>query len=333
MAGPISRPGEPATSPAAAAGASGHRQPGISVIVCTFSEARWAALRGAIASIAGQRRRPLETIVVVDHDAGLLERTRGELPQVRAVPNVHARGLSGARNSGIEAASGDVLAFLDDDAVADRDWLAVLADALADPSVLGAGGAVDPDWAAGRPAWFPPEFDWVVGCAHRGMPAARASVRNVIGANMAFRAELLRELGGFREGIGRRGSVPLGGEETDLCIRARRAHPGGRVVYDPAARVRHLVPPARATRRYFLARCRAEGRSKALMSRLVGPADGLSSERVYTARTLPRGVARGLHDAARGDAAGLARAGAIVAGLATTTWGYLAGRLARGNVA
>ena len=95
------------------------------------------------------------------------------------------------------------------------------------------------------------------------------------------------------------------------------------------ARVAHLVPADRGSLSYFLSRCRAEGRSKALLARFVGASDGLSDERAYTARTLPRGVARGIGDALHGDLGGLRRAGAIVLGLATTTLGYATGRLAR----
>lgn len=329
MAGPTSQQGPqtPALNDQDGQGGGGGGDPGISVIICAFTQARWDALLDAVGSIAAQSRPALETIVVIDNNPQLLERARGALGGARVIANARGQGLSGARNAGIDAARGSVLAFLDDDAVADADWLSVLAQAFADEATLGAGGAVDPDWLAGRPAWFPREFDWVVGCAHNGMPVERTTVRNVIGANMAFRADLLRELGGFREGIGRVGSVPLGCEETDLCIRAQQLRPGGNVVYDPAARVRHVVPAARGTGRYFLSRCRAEGHSKALVARLVGSSDGLSAERDYTARTLPRGVARGLRDAVRGDFSGLARAAAIVVGLATTTLGYVAERL------
>ena len=303
--------------------------PRISVIICAFSDARWDALCAAVASIGAQSRPAHQTVLVIDHNPGMLERTRTRFPDATVVENSGRQGLSGARNSGIEAATGDVLAFLDDDAAADPGWLQALAGGFADAQVLGAGGAVDPVWAAGRPAWFPAEFDWVVGCAHNGMPGERRAVRNVIGANMAFRADTLRELDGFREGIGRVGSVPLGCEETDLCIRVHQRWPGSEVLYDPAARVAHRVPADRGSLSYFLSRCRAEGRSKALLARFVGASDGLSDERAYTARTLPRGVARGIGDALQGDLGGLRRAGAIVLGLATTTLGYATGRLAR----
>jgi hypothetical protein len=86
------------------------------------------------------------------------------------------------------------------------------------------------------------------------------------------------------------------------------------------------VPAARARWGYFRSRCYNEGRSKALVARLVGAHDGLATERSYTLRTLPQGVAGGLADALGGDGAGLLRAGAIIAGLLITAAGYLAGK-------
>jgi cellulose synthase/poly-beta-1,6-N-acetylglucosamine synthase-like glycosyltransferase len=298
----------------------------ISVVVCTYSEARWPDLLAALASLRRQTVPPLETIVVVDHNEQLLARVRATLSDVIAVPNTDRRGLSGARNSGIAVARGDVVAFMDDDAVAADDWLERLAAAYADERVLGVGGAAEPAWERGRPRAFPPEFDWVVGCTYRGMPATRAPVRNLIGANMSFRREVLAAAGRFRSGIGRVGTRPIGCEETELCIRARRQRPDGVFLFEPDARVAHRVPPNRATLRYFGARCYAEGRSKAAVARLVGARDGLATERSYVVRTLSRAVACGVRDCVlRRDVDGLRRAAAVLAGLLCTAAGYAAG--------
>jgi hypothetical protein len=147
----------------------------------------------------------------------------------------------------------------------------------------------------------------------------------MIGANMSFRKAAFDGLE-FRSGLGRIGTVPLGGEETDLCIRAARKHPNGVILYEPSASVRHLVTPERAQIRYFLRRCYAEGISKAAISRFVGSQAGLSSERSYVAKVLPRGVLRGLGETLRGRGwAGAARALAILAGLGATAIGYAVG--------
>jgi hypothetical protein len=162
------------------------------------------------------------------------------------------------------------------------------------------------------------------------LPGDAAEIRNPIGTNMAFRRSVLEQVGGFTDGIGRVGRTPLGCEETELSIRARAAT-GGRIVQLHDANVEHRVSTERARWRYFRQRCWAEGLSKAVVSRNVGSNAALLSERSYVLHTLPTGFWRGLTDAARGDRAGLARAGAIVTGLMITAAGYVRGLLSRGG--
>jgi glycosyltransferase involved in cell wall biosynthesis len=302
--------------------------PGVSVVVCAYTLDRWDDLAAAVESLSRQTRAPGEIIAVIDHNAQLFERARAAWPSVIVLENAEARGLSGARNTGIAAATGDIIAFLDDDAVADPDWVERMLAAYRETGASGVGGAIRPLWAAGRPAWFPEEFDWVVGCTYKGMPATRARVRNLIGANMSFRRELLDAAGNFQTGMGRIGTRPLGCEETELCIRGSQRAKDVSYLYDPAVGVRHHVPRGRGTWRYFVSRCYNEGLSKAHVAALVGAEAGLASERSYTLGTLPLGVLRGLRDMLTGDIRGLQRAAAIVAGLAVTTAGYARGKLA-----
>jgi GT2 family glycosyltransferase len=304
--------------------------PTVSAVICAYTERRWDALVDAVASVQHQTVPPLEVIVSIDHNPALHERVARQLPGVAVTDNRQRRGLSGARNAAVGAARGDVVAFLDDDATAASDWLERLTAGYTGEDVLGVGGAIEPVWSAGRPRCFPEEFDWVVGCTYRGMPEALTPVRNLIGANMSMRRAILEEVGGFRCDIGRIGTRPLGCEETEFCIRARRRWPNGIFLYDPSARVRHHVPASRASWRYFRSRCYAEGLSKALVTRLSDTRSGLASERIYTMRVLPRGMARGTVDAiTRGDPAGLGRTAMIATGLAITTAGYLVGTASR----
>jgi GT2 family glycosyltransferase len=299
--------------------------PRVSVVICAYTEARWNDLMAAVESVRCQTMPAHQVILVIDHNPGLLERARRHLPGIVAIPNRETKGLSGARNSGIAEATGQIVAFLDDDAIAAPDWLERLVPAYNSPEVIGVGGSIDPAWETGRPAWFPREFDWVIGCTYEGMPTSTADTRNLIGANMSLRREIFDQVGGFLHGIGRVGVLPLGCEETELCIRARQENARGRIVYEPSARVQHRVPASRATWRYFRSRCFAEGISKAQISRLVGAGAGTRTERHYALRTLPRGVVRGLASAVKGDLAGLARAAAITAGLLITAGGYATG--------
>lgn len=149
---------------------------------------------------------------------------------------------------------------------------------------------------------------------------------------MSFRRTALQGAGGFSTGLGRVGVLPLGCEETELCIRLRRNSPGSQILFDPDLVVRHHVSPDRERLGYFVRRCWGEGRSKYVVSTLVGAGDALSAERSYVVRVLPAGALRGLAGALRGPRrlAHLGRAAAIVLGLAVTTLGY--GRAMLGGV-
>lgn len=296
----------------------------ISVVVCTYTPARWGMLREALTSLRQQTLAPHEVVVVVDHSTELLQRARSEVgAQVTVLANAQSRGLSGARNTGLLHSRGGVVAFLDDDAAAEPTWLERMALHYRDRRVLGVGGAVVPDWLAPPPRWLPPEFYWVVGCSYTGLPTHCTPVRNFIGANMSFRRSMFAEVGGFSAGIGRVGTRPLGCEETELCIRIRQAHPDGVLVYDPDVAVQHKVPKARTSWTYFRSRCFAEGLSKAAVAELVGSHSALSTERTYVRRTLPAGVRAGLRSiASDGAAAGLGRSVAIFAGFLMTAAGY-----------
>lgn len=298
----------------------------VSVVICAYTLDRWRYLTAACLSAVNQTLAPHEVMVVVDHNLELLSRVQEEMPEVSAIANCHQKGLAGARNTGVSNSTGDIVAFLDDDAVADPDWLEHLVVPYRDARVVGVGGKIDPVWPGQRTAWFPTEFDWVVGCDYRGLPATTAPVRNMIGANMSFRREIIVRLGGFTTGIGRLETRPLGCEETELSIRVAKYFPGSILCYEPAARIVHHVTPSRTTLRYFLSRCYAEGLSKALVVKLVGAESGLSTERSYTTRTLPAGVIKALDDTVRrGDLWGLTRGSAIIAGLVITVTGYLVG--------
>lgn len=299
--------------------------PTMSVVICAYTELRWEDVQRACGSVLSQLRTGDEVIVVIDHNNGLLHQAQQSLAGVRVIASTGGRGLSGARNTGVAASGADVVVFLDDDAVARIGWLGCLRDTFRDPQVVAAGTTVEPAWAGGRrPRWFPVEFGWVVGCSYRGLPTYRAPIRNPIGASMAVRRSAFGIVGGFSESIGRIGTLPLGCEETELCIRLAKALPGTRIVHEPGSSVDHVVPRQRQTVGYFLRRCFYEGRSKWAVAQLGGADAGLSAERRYVRVVLPMGVLRGTtRGLLRADVFAFGSSVAIVAGLTAAVAGFL----------
>jgi glycosyltransferase involved in cell wall biosynthesis len=296
--------------------------PTMTAVICTYTEDRYALLCQAIDSLANQTRPAEEILVVVDHNPALLERIGHDRPNVRVIANSGPQGLSGARNSGLDACHTTLIGFLDDDATAELNWIATLIEHFANPSLVGVGSAVVPVWEAARPDWLTHEFDWVVGCSYEGLPTVVAPVRNPMGGAMVFRLAAAATVGGFRTDLGRVGSTPLGCEETEFYIRLNSKYGEGTTLYDPRTSVSHFVPARRGTWRYYARRCFGEGLSKAVVASLGGTSRGdLAVERRHLTRTIPRAVGRELRHGRVKAVAG------IVVGVVATSYGYILGRL------
>jgi GT2 family glycosyltransferase len=304
-----------------------------SVVMCVYTEERWPQIERALSSIAEQTVRPGQTVVVVDHNRALHQRLAIQNPDLEVISNKFERGLSGARNTGIDHAKGNIVVFLDDDAYADPRWLQSLLACYDDESVLGAGGLVLPDWSsADQPGWLPEEFLWVVGCSYQGLPKVKAEVRNPVGANMSFRRTAFDKAGYFDSSVGRNAKVtrPIGCEETEFSIRLRQRSPGGRIIYEPSAVVYHHVDNSRRTWRYFLDRCYAEGFSKARVAKLSGMSSALSSERAYVIHAVQQAFYREFSRFCRtGSKDALGRLTALLLGVSWTTAGFAGASVSR----
>jgi glucosyl-dolichyl phosphate glucuronosyltransferase len=306
-------------------GTNGHLD--VSIVICAYTKQRWDRTHAAVESVLAQRPRPREILLVVDHNPSLTALARHEFTGVRVLESDSTPGLSGARNTGLRAATQPITVFLDDDAEARPGWLTSLIEPYRQSGVVATGGNVQPRWPTSRPRWIPPEFDWVVGCSYVGLPDSLHPVRNPIGANMSMLTGLALEAGGFDSSIGRVGRRPRGCEETELAIRLTMNKPDSVVLYVPLAVVDHYVGPERIRFRYFLRRCWHEGMSKAMVVRLVGSSAGLQHERRHAAVVIPTALARYACSFARGDVAASMRFIASVTGLTATALGYLVGTI------
>lgn len=197
---------------------------------------------GAVLDLLGHlehQTRPPDEILIVDQSARedpRLTAFAAAHPRLRVL-RIPARGLPRARNIGWRQASGDVILFLDDDVVPDPRLCEAHLAAYEDPSVAGVGGRVlgGYDARAGRAG----AFHALGGAVRRNFGAPRrGDADHLPGGNMSFRREVFSRVGGFDPAFG----GPAIGEETDFCLRARRA--GFRLVFEPDAAVEHLHLPA-----------------------------------------------------------------------------------------
>ncbi len=300
----------------------------VSVVICAYTMDRWDELFASVQSCVSQTQPPDEIVLVIDHNDELLERCAREVTGVRVVANTSTKGLSGARNTGVATSRGDIVMFLDDDACADAKWLESMVRPFEDPLVAGVGGWIVPIFDGDPPAWFPETFYWILGCSYSGLPMSGSVIRNPIGASMAIRRRVFTSVGGFTSGIGRIGRIPLGCEETEICIRFTKAHPDEYFVLQRDAVVYHHAPPSRLTWHYFWTRCWAEGLSKAAVSSLVGRSSGLSAERQHAMRSMPKELFGNLVLIRRDPRTAAVRSLLVLAGTSLAIAGLLRGTLA-----
>jgi glycosyltransferase involved in cell wall biosynthesis len=240
--------------------------PAITALICTHNRA--ARVATAIDSLLAQDLPPDQfEIVVVDNgstdDTGRRVMQYGNPVRLVAEPRV---GLSHARNAGWRAARGAFIAMLDDDAVADRDWLRVLVQAFTtiSPRPACVGGRIRPIWETPRPGWLSDKLlqnltvlDWGA-TAHAVVDLRREWLA---GANFAVRRDVLERLGGFSDRLGRIGGDLLSGEE--ILLQRRLLAGGATCWYEPGAQVGHVIPADRLSSRWFRRRAFAQGLSDA----------------------------------------------------------------------
>ncbi len=203
--------------PAAPSAPPSRALPSISVVVCTDGRAQ--SLGRTLHGLRRLAYPEFEICVVCgptgDNAAVLAQQPPGLL-KIAACP---ARNLSQSRNIGIALAAGDIVAFIDDDAVPEPEWLADLAAAYADPRVGAAGGFVhDPTGVDFQARYVTADrlggasFNWERPASEFNFPLS-ASFPHLLGTNCSFRRRALIEVGGFDE------EYEYYLDETDLCCR------------------------------------------------------------------------------------------------------------------
>jgi glucosyl-dolichyl phosphate glucuronosyltransferase len=265
----------------------------ISVVVTTYNRA--ALLRRTLEQLTTQAFEAGDEVIVVDNSS------TDETPRLLAAAREWFRvpfqvlvestpGKTPALNRGLAAAKGDVFALTDDDVLVDMEWLATIRSIFRDPSLALAGGRVDPLWETSPPGWLKIDetksYDTMtspLALVHYG-EAQPLGARTAVGANMAVRRQAHDSIGGFAPHLGRRRGTLLCGEDHDFCQRVAAA--GYRCEYRPELRVRHWVPAARTTLRYYLRWFFWSGITNAVLDADTASGDARSAGRHFVRRAV-----------------------------------------------
>jgi glycosyltransferase involved in cell wall biosynthesis len=248
----------------------------VSVVVCTYAMDRYDVFTEAVESALAQTYDPLEVVLVVDGNDDVYERVQEDFCSRDGVVchnNDENRGISYSRTKGAELASGEVVAMIDDDAVAHEDWIAELVAVYESTDAVAVAGDVRPDWQTEKPDFFPAEFYWLVGCVEPGFADDGEEIRNGYGSNISFRRDVFLEAGGYDTHTGRRGDKHIQAHEAPVCIRIRELTGKG-VVYADDAVVDHKLFDYRGDFDWLVFRSFWQGYSKRVMDLLYPGEDG-----------------------------------------------------------
>jgi glycosyltransferase involved in cell wall biosynthesis len=242
----------------------------VSVVVCTYSMERYGPFSECVESVLAQEYEPLEVVLVVDGNVEVFERVRedfGDEDDVVLHCNDENRGISYSRTKGGEIASGEIVAFIDDDAIAEPDWVENLVEVYEETDAIAVGGDVLPDWQTEKPDFFPEEFYWLVGCVEPGFAEDGEEVRNTYGSNISYRREAFLEVGGYDPNTGRKGDKHLQAHEAPVGIRLLEEYGQG-MVFTEEAVVHHKLFDYRGEFGWLVSRSFWQGYSKRVMDLL-----------------------------------------------------------------
>jgi glycosyltransferase involved in cell wall biosynthesis len=235
--------------------------PLISVIVCTFN--RSLLLDKCLDSLVAQQLSSdrFEVLVVdnlsTDHTPEVISRYTTSHPHFRSILATK-QGLSFARNVGWQNALGRYVAYIDDDAIAEMDWLSTMAEFIAEhPKAIAFGGPYDAYTLTELPRWFPPEY----GRLSFGdqLHPIQLVEEWIPGSNMVFTRKILAQIGGFDEALGMTGQKAAYMEEIELLLQLSAQNIP--IFYIPTLKVRHLIADYKMSLRWLLKSLYAEGRS------------------------------------------------------------------------
>jgi GT2 family glycosyltransferase len=227
----------------------------MSIVVTTYSNARLQDTFDLLDSIRRQTYLDFEVVLVVEGSRSMYNDIASYLddtyPLTRLFFRSESLGLSAARNFGAKVSQGDIIAFVDDDAVLSPNWADQVVKSFEDPSIVAVTGPALPLWEDKTMAWLPEELYWIIGCTSWCGWTQLRTVRNAWGMNMSFKREAFESAGGFSIDMGGIKGRRLHGEETEFSLRVIQKT-GKKIVYNPCTAVGHKVPSRRLTTRAII---------------------------------------------------------------------------------
>jgi glycosyltransferase involved in cell wall biosynthesis len=262
-----------------------------SIAICTYNRAN--SLEDSIRAASEQRVEFDYEVIVVDNKStdgtkSVVRRMQEIYPHIRYVREEN-QGIAYARNCAVHEARGDIVAFTDDDGIAQPGWLAALVEVFDRPEVGGVAGKIVLDLPDEIPTWLNPAMYSFLAAYDRGPEPKETD--EAYTCNFAFRRAIAIELGAFSVKLGFCADKLLPGEDTDFARRLILA--GNKLMYMPHAVVFHRPDASRLNEDWFLRRYRQQGRVEVL----IGSAPGELSDIMKAARELTDAkIAARVHD-------------------------------------
>jgi glycosyltransferase involved in cell wall biosynthesis len=255
----------------------------ISIIISTYSIDRYGDLVDLLESIKIQTYKDIEIIIIIDKDRELYNKIEriacDKYKNIKTVFNPKNRGLSYSRNVGIKCATGDIITFIDDDAIPVPKWAEVIVNTFDSDDVGAVTGDIIPLWEHEDMSWFPKELHWMISCSYIMTPSSKCEIERGFGTNMSFRSNLIDKIGMFNTNLGINGRKWVGGEDTDMFLRVRDS--GKKIIFDPDVRVLHKICVHRVGIRNIMKRAFDGGVSLVYMSNIRSYDVKKSTEKDY----------------------------------------------------
>ena len=257
--------------------------PRVSIITTCYTLDRLKDIAELLDSIKAQSYKNTETLIVAERSPELADSIKRYIAEkgyshMQVLYNEGEWGSYPSRNLAIGQAKGDIIAFVDDDALLFPDWVEETVKTYAqDSSVIGVTGPILPLWEEESMSWFPRELYWIFSCTYWDM-AEKTEVRNGYCTNLSFRREAFSSCGLFKSSLGAEGGGKSdwqqpAAQETEFCLRVKQGT-GKRIIYDPNTKVRHKVYGYRLTTGFIAKRAYWEGYDKAMLNRWYRPGGG-----------------------------------------------------------